>query len=131
MKVNTGSNKIRLEDEHLFMDVNELKHRTGFQTTYYCFGTYKDYCKQKVIILSKDRQITMITTWEDDWKEVVEKHWHDAEILYLWEEGKDKMEDNFEKNVKEFVKNVSTVLDTNDTAEFIIEYKDKLLELLK
>lgn len=36
-----------------------------------------------------------------------------------------------EKRIKDFVKNNNTVFDTNDTAEYIIEYRDQLLKLLK
>lgn len=36
-----------------------------------------------------------------------------------------------EERIKEFVKNNNSVYDTNDTAEYIIEYREQLLKLLK
>lgn len=39
--------------------------------------------------------------------------------------------DSVETRVKEFVRNNNSVFDTNDTAEYIIEYREQLLELLR
>ncbi|MCM3109935.1 hypothetical protein [Lederbergia lenta] len=39
--------------------------------------------------------------------------------------------ENFEKRVTEFVGKNNTIFDTNDTAAYIIEYRDELLKLLK
>jgi hypothetical protein len=89
MKVSTG-NHLRLDDNHVFIDVNELKDHTGFQTTFYEFGTNMKFATQKVFVLKKDKQLSTITTWEDDWREVVREYWHDAEVLYFWEEVKEK-----------------------------------------
>jgi hypothetical protein len=87
MKVNT-SNHLRIEDSFVFIDINGLKDHTGFQATFYEFGTTSKTAKQKVMVLKKGKQLSTITTWEDDWKEVVSEYWHDAEILYTWEEVK-------------------------------------------
>lgn len=87
MKVRT-SNRLRLEDDFVFVDIDELKSQTGFQSTFYQYGTHRDFMKQKVLILMKEKQISVLTTWEDEWKEVVNPYWHDAEVIYSWEEVK-------------------------------------------
>jgi len=40
-------------------------------------------------------------------------------------------EDTVEKKIKDFVKNNNSYFDTNDTAEYILEYRKQLLEILK
>lgn len=39
--------------------------------------------------------------------------------------------DSIEAKIKEFVQNNNSVFDTNDTAEYIIEYREQLLKLLR
>lgn len=39
--------------------------------------------------------------------------------------------DSIEAKIKEFVLKNNTVVDTNDTAEYIIEYREQLLQLLR
>lgn len=40
-------------------------------------------------------------------------------------------EDSVEKRIKDFVDNNNSYFDTNDTAEYILEYREQLLEILK
>lgn len=39
--------------------------------------------------------------------------------------------DSMEAKIKDFVRNNNTIFDTNDTAEYIIEYREQLLQLLR
>ncbi|WP_080845650.1 hypothetical protein [Cytobacillus gottheilii] len=39
--------------------------------------------------------------------------------------------ETIKNRIKEFVKNNNSIYDTNDTAEYIIEYREQLLKLLK
>lgn len=86
MKANMGKN-LRVEDQYVYADIKESNSDLGFQLTVYEHGSNNNFSKQVVVVLKKDDKISTVTTWGGDWKEATDSYWHNAEILYYWEEN--------------------------------------------
>ncbi len=88
-------------------------------------------------------EVFYVNSGYDEFREIPVDYFNNKEEIYVqtkqfrfstnkiadYELVEDK--EDVENRIKEFVKETPTVLDTNDTAEFIIEHRQELLELLK